>query len=414
MSLAMPVARRRSNVMVFVPVCQASPCIELRKRANRLALACGNCSKKLVLRNRCTYCQDGGLAPAKRSAPVDIQRMDSHSVTQEPGRRESSTYGSSRNMDYARLPRATTQNMHRMTGNSPASNTSPAGSYGAGHSTGEYSTGSRAIVVASNTSPSVIDSMTAVADEGTRPREYFGSSSAGSFTAQIRKAIDARLGNPSTIQSGHVAAQRTAFTAPATPGVISDANRVLPTRRQADQLLDLYWKYVDPLYPFLDRPKWEESYRGIFNGSAIELDEQTFLATLNVIFALSSQLLESQTPEQRDDSSNVYSQRAQHLLPLNTWDPGSVELVQYLLLTSQYLQSTESPHQTWMTVSSAIRIAQGLGLHLCETSADQPQHREREMLRRVWYGCVLMDRYVKPKKLPKGVSHGTRPRLSTL
>ena len=85
--------------------------------------------------------------------------------------------------------------------------------------------------------------------------------------------------------------------------------------------------------------------------------------------------------------------RAQDLLPLSPWHPASVELVQYLLLTSQYLQSTNHPHQTWMVVGSAIRTAQSVGLHLVETSAAQ-ELEDRELLRRIWYGCVLMDRYV--------------------
>lgn len=236
--------------------------------------------------------------------------------------------------------------------------------------------------------------MTAVVDEGTRTREYFGRSSAGSFTAQIRKAIEAKIGEDNQYfpSKDDAAAAQRLRAAPTADPVINDAHRVLPTRRQADHLLSLYWTKVDPLYPFLDRQKWEESYRGIFNGTSIEVEEHTFLATLNVIFALSSQLLESQTPEQRDESSSVYFNRAQVLLPLNTWDDGSIELVQYLLLTSQYLQSTDRPHQTWMTVGSAVRIAQGLGLHLCETSAHHPDANERELLRRIWYGCVLMDR----------------------
>ncbi|KAI1045989.1 hypothetical protein LB505_013872 [Fusarium chuoi] len=80
---------------------------------------------------------------------------------------------------------------------------------------------------------------------------------------------------------------------------------------------------------------------------------------------------------------------------MSPWEPGSLELVQCLLVTSQYLQSTYNPHQTWMVIGSAIRMAQGLGLHLPETSANRPDPGERELLRRIWYGCVLMDRILQ-------------------
>lgn len=238
-------------------------------------------------------------------------------------------------------------------------------------------------------SPSETDSMSAVVTEGPSTQGYFRSSSAGSFTAQIRRAIDARRRSGESTSSPRPDRQRlTPFTAAAQ---VDDTQKVLPTRKQADYLVRLYWEAVDPLYPFLDRTCWEASYRAIFDGSPIGTDEHIFLATLDVIFAISTQLLESQSSSLRDKSSRVYFGRAQDLVPLNTWEPGSVELVQYLLLASQYLQSTDQPHQTWMVVASAVRIAQSLGLHLGESS-EHSNTQERELLRTVWYGCVLMDR----------------------
>lgn len=236
--------------------------------------------------------------------------------------------------------------------------------------------------------------MTAVIDEGTSTEEFFGKSSAGSFTAQIKKAIDVRLGKSTTHLSENAFnfsqsnSGAIAFTSTTSPAL----SYVLPPRRQADHLMDLYWFYVDPLYPFLDRKRWTAAYNAIFAGTAMDLNERAFMATLNVILALSTQLLESQSLEQREQSSEAFFRRAQELLPMNPWEPGSLELVQCLLVTSQYLQSTYNPHQTWMVIGSAIRMAQGLGLHLPETSASRSDPGERELLRRIWYGCVLMDR----------------------
>ena len=124
----------------------------------------------------------------------------------------------------------------------------------------------------------------------------------------------------------------------------------------------------------------------------MDTDERTFVATLDIIFALATQLVESLSTEQRSEASHVFFRRAQDLVELHLWDPGALELIQYLLLTSQYLQSTNHPHQTWMVVGSAVRIAQSLGLHLPETSAAQTAMGRRELMRRVWHGCVLMDR----------------------
>ncbi|RBR08995.1 uncharacterized protein FIESC28_10058 [Fusarium coffeatum] len=256
-----------------------------------------------------------------------------------------------------------------------------------------------------STSPAAVDSMTAVIDEGTSTEEFFGKSSAGSFTAQIKKAIDVRLGK-STAHPSETAfnfAQSSADAITSIQATSPALSYVLPPRRQADHLMELYWFYVDPLYPFLDRKRWTAAYNAIFAGTVMDLNERVFMATLNVILALSTQLLESQSLEQREQSSEAFFRRAQELLPMNPWEPGSLELVQCLLVTSQYLQSTYNPHQTWMVIGSAIRMAQGLGLHLPETSASRSDPGERELLRRIWYGCVLMDRMVS-------VTHG-RPAM---
>jgi hypothetical protein len=153
-----------------------------------------------------------------------------------------------------------------------------------------------------------------------------------------------------------------------------------------------YWFYVDPLYPFLDRKRWDRSYEAIFAGTRLDVDERLFVATLNIVLALSTQLVETLSHEAREEASNNYLQRAQELQPVHLAGPVSLELVQYLLLTSQFLQSTDQPHHTWMAVGSAIRTAQSLGLHLEETSSSRADVSERELIRRVWYGCVLMDR----------------------
>jgi hypothetical protein len=270
---------------------------------------------------------------------------------------------------------------------------------------------------ASGHAPSVagesqIDSMTTVVEEGTSTAQYFGSSSAGSFTKQIKAAIDARLGkSPQAAPSSSHNNNRASFAATASPGsrdagtnwnIADDPNYVLPGRRQADHLMDLYWHYVDTLYPFLDREKWGRYYANMFAGTPLGTDERIFVSTLNIIFALSTQLIESLRPEQRDESSRVYFQRAQALMRLSLWEPGSLELVQCLLLMSQYLQTTSNAHQTWMVVGAAVRTAQSLGLHLPETSAGIADPVERELVRRLWHGCVLMDRMVS-------MTHGRPP-----
>jgi hypothetical protein len=76
-----------------------------------------------------------------------------------------------------------------------------------------------------------------------------------------------------------------------------------------------------------------------------------------------------------------------------------LELVQLLLLMGFYLQSTEKFSKCWNISGLAIRTAQDMGLHLNAEEAlrrgfldAEPVQLDLEMRRRVWHGCVLLDR----------------------
>jgi hypothetical protein len=243
-----------------------------------------------------------------------------------------------------------------------------------------------------------IDSMTGVIGEQSHGHGFFGSSSAGSFMTQIKSAIDAKVGSASRRPSFTGTTKASLFTTSPTTYTegkgIANIEYVLPPRKTADSLVGVYWELVYPLYPFLDRPLFEDAYQSVWSGAESTTDERIFMCTLNVVFALACQLSESVTPEKREDSAKVYFKRAQELLQLDFWDTGSTELIQCLLLMGQYLQSTSTPHQCWMVVGHAVRMAQGLGFHLPESSFELHSSREREFSRVIWHGCVLMDRLV--------------------
>ncbi|KAF4984053.1 hypothetical protein FZEAL_666 [Fusarium zealandicum] len=397
-----PSGSKRLKIDVACDTCRAK-----KVKCDGVRPACGSCSRKLDLRNKCKYSAGGFVRSREADASsLDMSRdgSDVPSQTRQPQVLPTAKTGAS--PELARntsMPEAQLR-IHPVP-NPPPPQPSPAGTT-PGSRRGDESQGQRQLGASvCSTSPSAIDSMTAVIDEGTSTGEFFGISSAGSFTAQIKKAIDIRLGKPGGGPPNDITSSTRSLLRATGSGAepAPELSYVLPPRRQADHLMELYWFYVDPLYPFLDKKRWTHAYNAIFSGTVIDFNERIFVATLNVIFALSTQLFESQTLEQREQSSESYFQRAQGLLPMSPWEPGSLELVQCLLVTSQYLQSTYNPHQTWMVVGSAIRMAQGLGLHLPETSADRSDPVERELLRRIWYGCILMDRMVS-------VTHG-RPAM---
>lgn len=169
---------------------------------------------------------------------------------------------------------------------------------------------------------------------------------------------------------------------------------MLPPRKHADHLVDIYWRYIHPLEPLVDKKAFSRSYQDHFAGTLLDSAERIFLSMLNTIFAISTQVQESLAPELREETSKTYFHRAWALLQPETimWESGSLETIQCLLIISRYLQCTNHSHQTWMVVGLAVRVAQSLGIDVPET-ASVGQTDDTTLLRQhLWRCCVFMDR----------------------
>ncbi|KAJ5345746.1 hypothetical protein N7452_003750 [Penicillium brevicompactum] len=224
---------------------------------------------------------------------------------------------------------------------------------------------------------------------------FFGTSSAAGFMRQIRTAVDKRVDAPYR-QSSTPRAPVNSTLLPSRRDVPQHpvANYVLPPRKMADSLMEVYWDYVFPLYPFLISAQMKSEYAKIWAGDTLDSDENMLMCTLNVMFALASQLADFVPPSEREASADAFFSRAKGLFQFNLWDTGSAGLIQCLLLMAQYLQSTDSAHQCWIVTGLAIRNAQSLGLHLPETIASFQSFEEQQLARKIWHGCVLMDRVI--------------------
>ncbi|KAJ5093357.1 hypothetical protein N7456_009218 [Penicillium angulare] len=249
------------------------------------------------------------------------------------------------------------------------------------------------------------DSMTGIVGEPSESHQFFGNSSAGSFMRQMQYAVDIKLGVNDPNASSVTGPSVTQSSSSKRPSI----EYVLPPRKTGDELVNGYWELVYPLYPFLDRTSFMVAYDSIWMGSDTAEDESILLCTVNVMFALGAQVSGIIKPEERGERAHVYFNRANSLIDTNLWEDGSVALVSCLLLMGIYLQSTNSPQKCWIVTGHAIRMAQSLGLHLPEYSASAGNQRTKEVARRIWHGCVLMDRvlamtYGRPAMIPTWLS----------
>lgn len=241
--------------------------------------------------------------------------------------------------------------------------------------------------------------------------EYYGSSSTVEFMRLARKSIKQhrtaeidRHANRPHPELNTSAIIREACT-PSTRFAFEDTP--LPPRALADHLLECFWDHVFCLYPFFHRPSFQDAYENLWVphrqllrkltrsdiglGSiwASDLQSPVFQSSLNIIFALGCHFADvSET--QRQALSHTFFLRGKTHIGLDLLDVKSIGVVQSLLLTTLYLQSTPYPNRCWISIGVACRLAQGLGLHQAIGSITKDP-LELEIRRCTWYGCVTMD-----------------------
>ncbi|KAL4863687.1 fungal-specific transcription factor domain-containing protein [Aspergillus spectabilis] len=137
---------------------------------------------------------------------------------------------------------------------------------------------------------------------------------------------------------------------------------------------------------------------------------RTWLGLLDMVLALATHttVLPMGEGEKREMQSEIFYRRASGLCAEYVMNGASLEIVQYLLLVSQYMQGTRSSIQTWATHGLAVKIALQLGLQSPETSKRFPP-LEREIRKRTCFGCIVLDRslsmtFGRPASIPEHYS----------
>lgn len=172
---------------------------------------------------------------------------------------------------------------------------------------------------------------------------------------------------------------------------------VLPPRQQADSLLQCYWELFHPIYPVLHRPTFHDAYSQLWLPTEFlgfttysKVQDVVFYSMLNIVLAIGCQRNEGLTVPEREDLADEFYSRSVKLVSIDALDTSSLELVQLLILRGFYLLCTPHADRCWVIVGVALRIAQAIGLQLAKPTVASTQ-LNREMRRRVWYNCFLLD-----------------------
>lgn len=129
---------------------------------------------------------------------------------------------------------------------------------------------------------------------------------------------------------------------------------------------------------------------------ADEVDSvRAFYGLFNIIIALGSLYSVPENSNALDGkqtapaTGDVFYGRAESLIADSAMNNSCLLSVQTRILLAQYLLTTGNVNKCWVTVGTAIRVAQGFGIHLSPPSESQAQQQER---RRTWAYCIQMDR----------------------
>ncbi|KAK1997532.1 fungal-specific transcription factor domain-containing protein [Colletotrichum falcatum] len=250
--------------------------------------------------------------------------------------------------------------------------------------------------------------------------DFYGSPSAVSFLKEAYSAMkppSSSAGSSSFSSSSSPTLSRNHQQAALVPdrSPFADFDKfLLPPRPFADHLIQIYFRRIHYLYPVFHRPAFEHAYRtlwrpataadadaaanrfrGVGLGSFPGADARTivFHGALNSIFALACNFADL-TPSEKAKGIEVFLLRSRQYFGIDLLEKNNLGVVQTLLLCGLVMQGTPFPDRCWNAIGIACRIAQGLGLHM--EAARQPGNAtlEKEIRRRTWQGCVIMDTLV--------------------
>jgi hypothetical protein len=242
-----------------------------------------------------------------------------------------------------------------------------------------------------------------VNNESAETSEYYGESSTFDFMTKIAspgedtsKADPRRTGPGSVDASLAMGSQSEPLFEGLVLGPGTDDPFGLPRRMVADKLVDSYFTYRHPLNAYMHEATFRKRYERLWLSEDLGGEEASeanlaWIGLVNLVFTFGSQGGGRMAVDRAR-----YFKRAKTLVFSGLLQASSIELVQGLLLMGRFYHGSLELNNCWTVVGLAIRMAQGLGLHL-DASSFTSDLIDQEVRKRVWWGCFVLDRVLSMK-----------------
>ncbi|KAJ1300916.1 hypothetical protein OPQ81_003341 [Rhizoctonia solani] len=178
------------------------------------------------------------------------------------------------------------------------------------------------------------------------------------------------------------------------------ATNILPPREQQEKLLNLYFAYVHPVLPVIHQEVFWRDWKASADPSAPPSSRIPTLLLLS-IYAVAARYDASRRPPRAGTmwaAGDNYLEAAKVLLN-RSYASSKASTCQALLLLSYREIGIGAMAQAWLYVGMSVRMAQDLGLHRSidkwqAAGANTFSAAEKQTRRCIWFGCVVMDKYV--------------------
>ncbi|KAJ9602617.1 hypothetical protein H2200_012810 [Cladophialophora chaetospira] len=170
---------------------------------------------------------------------------------------------------------------------------------------------------------------------------------------------------------------------------------MVPPETVSDELIRQYFSNVDTLFPYIHQASFLEAYDEMKRNGPRHT-RTIWLGLFNIILAVATNMIDrsdSSTPNQSMDEAQTFYRRAISLCDRYVLGGSSLEVVQYLLAMTMYLQATQKSVQTSVVHGLAVNAAIRTGMHSVQAS-HKFSPLEREMRKRAWYMCMIFDRVI--------------------
>ncbi|KAG8741371.1 hypothetical protein FRC10_002936 [Ceratobasidium sp. 414] len=176
---------------------------------------------------------------------------------------------------------------------------------------------------------------------------------------------------------------------------------IMPSRAQQERLLKLYFAYVHPILPVIHKEvfwhDWEASARP-------DAPASSRIPTLLLLAIYSVAARYDARPARRSRAGTMWAAGDRYLeaakvLLNRSYASSKASTCQALLLLSYREIGIGAMAQAWLYVGMSVRMAQDLGLHRSidkwqAAGANSFSAAEKQTRRCIWFGCVVMDKYV--------------------